>query len=69
MPDLFRIHDWRASKINNDLEAKESPAEVSANAPHHSVGYTMDRYGRRRKEGVVKLAASSASRIRLSDLN
>ncbi|MFE7129809.1 hypothetical protein ACFVIM_03030 [Streptomyces sp. NPDC057638] len=39
--------------------------EVSANARHHSPGYTMTRYGRRRAEGAKKLAASSASRINL----
>lgn len=68
LPAQFRLHDWRASKITNDLDAHENPVEVSANARHHSPGYTMERYGRRRKEGAVKLAASSADRIRLSDL-
>ncbi|MFD5562720.1 tyrosine-type recombinase/integrase [Kitasatospora griseola] len=68
LPDDFRLHDWRASKITNDLDNKENPVEVSANARHHSPGYTMARYGRRRSEGAKKLAASSASRIGLSSL-
>ncbi|MEV6670724.1 hypothetical protein [Streptomyces sp. NPDC051162] len=66
LPEDFRLHDWRASKINNDLDAKENPVEVSANARHHSVGYTLSRYGRRRPESAKKLAASSASRIGLA---
>ncbi|PNE32649.1 hypothetical protein AF335_19220 [Streptomyces eurocidicus] len=66
LPEDFRLHDWRATGINNALDAKENPVEVSANARHHSVGYTLDRYGRRRAEGAKKLAASSASRIGLA---
>ncbi|MFE5853719.1 hypothetical protein ACFQ61_10960 [Streptomyces sp. NPDC056500] len=68
LPENFRLHDWRASKITNDLDNHENPVEVSANARHHSPGYTMARYGRRRAEGAKKLAASSASRIGLSSL-
>ncbi|MFI2619348.1 tyrosine-type recombinase/integrase [Streptomyces sp. NPDC018584] len=68
LPDNFRLHDWRASKITNDLDNHENPVEVSANARHHSPGYTMTRYGRRRAEGAKKLAASSAARIGLSSL-
>ncbi|MFJ6123792.1 tyrosine-type recombinase/integrase [Streptomyces griseoviridis] len=68
LPEDFRLHDWRASKITNDLDNHENPVEVSANARHHSPGYTMTRYGRRRAEGAKKLAASSAARIGLSSL-
>ncbi|PHQ48493.1 hypothetical protein BLA24_29480 [Streptomyces cinnamoneus] len=68
LPENFRLHDWRASKITNDLDAHENPAGVSADARHHSPGYTMARYGRRRAEGAKKLAASSAARIGLSSL-
>ncbi|MFG2678858.1 hypothetical protein [Streptomyces sp. NPDC048392] len=68
LPEHFRLHDWRASKITNDLDAHENPVEVSANDRHHSPGYTMARYGRRRAEGAKKLAASSASPIGLSSL-
>ncbi len=67
-PDNFRLRNWRASKITNDLDNHENPVEVSANARHHSPGYTMARYGRRRAEGAKKLAASSASRLGLSSL-
>ncbi|WP_153485649.1 hypothetical protein [Streptomyces katsurahamanus] len=68
LPESFRLHDWRASKITHDLDNHENPVEVSANARHHSPGYTMARYGRRRAEGAKKLAASSAARIGLSSL-
>jgi hypothetical protein len=68
LPENFRLHDWRASRITNDLDAHGNPVEVSANARHHSPGYTMARYGRRRAEGAKKLAASSANRIGLSSL-
>ncbi|MFB7473221.1 tyrosine-type recombinase/integrase [Kitasatospora sp. NPDC056184] len=68
LPEDFRLHDWRGSKITNDLDNHENPVEVSANARHHSPGYTMARYGRRRAEGAKKLAASSASRIGLGAL-
>ncbi|MFE7131667.1 hypothetical protein ACFVIM_12460 [Streptomyces sp. NPDC057638] len=64
-PDVRR---GRASKITNDLDNHENPVEVSANARHHSPGYTMARYGRRRAEGAKKPAASSAARIGLSSL-
>ncbi|GGZ33206.1 hypothetical protein GCM10010387_29170 [Streptomyces inusitatus] len=63
-PD-FRLRDFRGSKITNDLDNHENPVEVSANARHHSPGYTMSKYGRRRSEGAKKLAASSANRINL----
>ncbi|MEU2515667.1 hypothetical protein [Streptomyces syringium] len=68
LPENFRLHDWRASKITNDLDNHENPVEVSANARRHSPGYTMARHGRRRAEGAKKLAASSAARIGLSSL-
>ncbi|WP_381557235.1 hypothetical protein [Streptomyces eurythermus] len=67
LPENFRLHDWRASKITNDLDNHENPVEVSANARHSPV-YTMARYGRRRAEGAKKLAASSPARIGLSSL-
>jgi integrase len=67
-PEDFRIHDWRHSKVTNDLEAGENPVEVSANVRHHSPGYTMARYGHSRKDGARKLAASSAGRLGLSSL-
>ncbi|MFF5720629.1 tyrosine-type recombinase/integrase [Streptomyces buecherae] len=66
LPAEFRLHDLRASKITNDLDAHESPVEISANARHHSPGYTMTRYGRRRAEGAKKLAAASANRLGLA---
>ncbi|MER6047780.1 hypothetical protein ABT168_09990 [Streptomyces sp. NPDC001793] len=55
-------------KITNDLDNHANPVEVSANARHHSPGYTMARYGRRRAEGAKKPAASNASRLGLSSL-
>ncbi|WP_259453998.1 tyrosine-type recombinase/integrase [Streptomyces ginkgonis] len=66
LPDEFRLHDWRASKINNDLDAGENPVEVSANARHGSPGYTMKAYGRRRAEAAKQLAAASAGRVGLN---
>ncbi|GAU66693.1 hypothetical protein SSP35_03_03410 [Streptomyces sp. NBRC 110611] len=66
LPEDFRLHDWRGSRITNDLEAGENPVEVSANARHHSPGYTMERYGRRRPDNARRLAASGASRIGLT---
>ncbi|GGS95287.1 hypothetical protein GCM10010206_67410 [Streptomyces cinerochromogenes] len=68
LPENFRLHDWRASKITNDLDNHENPVVAPANARHHSPGYTMARYGRRRAEGAKKLVASSASRLGLSSL-
>ncbi|MFI2031372.1 tyrosine-type recombinase/integrase [Streptomyces buecherae] len=65
LPDRFRLHDWRHSKITNDLDAGENPVEVSANARHHSPGYTMGQYGHRRVEGARRLAAGTARRIGL----
>ncbi|WP_369359777.1 hypothetical protein [Streptomyces sp. cg2] len=56
------------SKITNDLDNHENPVEVSTNARHHSPGYTMARYGRRRAEEAKKPAASNASRLGLSSL-
>ncbi|MGW4565134.1 tyrosine-type recombinase/integrase [Streptomyces sp. NPDC004561] len=50
LPEEFRVHDWRHSKVTNDLEAGENPVEVSANVRHHSLGHTMARYGHSRKE-------------------
>ncbi|MGW1869563.1 hypothetical protein ACWCPS_28870 [Streptomyces mauvecolor] len=68
LPEDFRIHDWRHSKVTNDLEAGENPVEVSANVRHHSPGYMMARYGHSRKNGARKLAASGANRFGLSSL-
>lgn len=65
LPDRFRIHDWRHSKVTNDLDAGENPVEVSANVRHHSPGYTMAQHGKRRVEGARKLAAGTAQRIGL----
>ncbi|MCJ0870293.1 site-specific integrase [Streptomyces sp. AP-93] len=65
LPERFRIHDWRHSKVTNDLEAGENPVEVSANVRHHSPGYTMAQYGKRRVEGARKLASGTAQRIGL----
>jgi hypothetical protein len=62
----FRIHDWRASLVTNDLDHGENPVEVSAKVRHHSPGYTVARYGNRREEGARKPAASNAGRIGLS---
>jgi integrase len=59
LPEDFRIHDWRHSKVTNDLEAGENPVEVSANVRHHSPGYTMARYGHSRKDGARRLADSA----------
>ncbi|MFD3516601.1 hypothetical protein [Streptomyces sp. NPDC058657] len=68
LPEDFRLHDWRHSKVTNDLEAGENPVEVSANVRHHSPGYTMGQYGKKRPSGAKKLAASGAGRIGLSSL-
>ncbi|BAJ32376.1 hypothetical protein KSE_66170 [Kitasatospora setae KM-6054] len=68
LPDDFRIHDWRHSKVTNDLEAGENPVEVSANVRHHSPGYTMSRYGHSRKDGARSLAANTSSRMGLAAL-
>ncbi|WNI14825.1 hypothetical protein [Actinacidiphila sp. ITFR-21] len=65
LPDDFRIHDWPASLVTNDLDNGENPVEVSAKVRHHSPGYTMARYGKRRVEGARTLAASTAGRIGL----
>jgi integrase len=63
LPEKFRIHDWRHSKVTNDLDAGENPVEVSANVRDHSPGYTMAQYGKRRVQGARKLAAGTAQRI------
>ncbi|MEU5427646.1 site-specific integrase [Streptomyces olivoreticuli] len=68
LPERFRIHDWRHSKVTNDLDAGENPVEVSANVRHHSPGYTMAQYGKRRVEGARKLAAGTAQRIGLGSI-
>ncbi|HET6860382.1 MAG TPA: hypothetical protein VFH94_25215 [Streptomyces sp.] len=68
LPDRFRTHDWRHSKATNDLEAGENPVEVSANVRHHSPGYTMAQYGKRRVEGARKPASGTAERIGLEKL-
>lgn len=65
LPERFRIHDWRHSKVTNDLDAGENPVEVSANVRHHSPGYTMSQYGKRRVQGARKLASGTAQRIGL----
>ncbi|GAA0455582.1 tyrosine-type recombinase/integrase [Streptomyces stramineus] len=67
LPEEFGLHGWRRTKITNDLEGKENPVEVSANARHRSgPGYTMKHYGQRRADNAKRLAASSASRIGLA---
>ncbi len=68
LPDDFLIHDWRHSKVTNDLEAGENPVEVSANGRHHSPGCTTARCGHSRKNGARELAASGAIRLGLSPL-
>lgn len=68
LPEDFRNHDWRHSKVTNDLEAGENPVEVSANVRHHSPGYTMARYGHSRKDGARRPAAAGAGRLGLSSL-
>ncbi|MGX1851085.1 tyrosine-type recombinase/integrase [Streptomyces sp. NPDC055299] len=68
LPERFRIHDWRHSKVTNDLEAGENPVEVSANVRHHSPGYTMAQYGKSRAQGARKLAAGTAQRIGLGKI-
>ncbi|MER5691725.1 tyrosine-type recombinase/integrase [Streptomyces mirabilis] len=68
LPEEFRIHYWRHSKVTSDLEAGENPVEVSANVRHHSPGCTTARYGHSRKDGVRKLAASGGGRLGLSSL-
>ncbi|MEV8344661.1 tyrosine-type recombinase/integrase [Streptomyces niveus] len=65
LPPRFRLHDWRHSKVTNDLDAGENPVEVSANVRHHSPGYTMAQYGKRRAQGARKLASGTAERIGL----
>ncbi|MEV8423675.1 hypothetical protein [Streptomyces niveus] len=55
----------RHSKVTNDLDAGENPVEVSANVRHHSPGYTMVQYGKRRVQGARKLASGTAERIGL----
>ncbi|MFI9258176.1 hypothetical protein ACIGT4_10705 [Streptomyces sioyaensis] len=64
LPEEFRIHDWRHSKVTNGLEAGENPVEVPANVRHHSPGYTMARYGHSHKKGARKLAAFGAQQAR-----
>ncbi|MFD4771179.1 tyrosine-type recombinase/integrase [Streptomyces niveus] len=65
LPPRFRLHDWRHSKVTNDLDAGENPVEVSANIRHHSPRYTMAQYGKRRVQGARKLASGTAERIGL----
>lgn len=64
----IRPHDWRASKITNDLDHHENPVEVPADARHHSPDSTTAPCGRRRAEGAKKPAASSAARLGPSSL-
>ncbi|WP_367132504.1 MULTISPECIES: tyrosine-type recombinase/integrase [Streptomyces] len=67
LPEEFGLHGWRRTKITNDLEGKENPVEVSANARHRSgPGYTMKHYGQRRADNAKRLASASASRIGLA---
>ncbi len=68
LPERFRIHDWWHSKVTNDLDAGGNPVEVSANVRHHSPGYTLAQYGKRRVEGARKLASATAERIGLADV-
>ncbi|MFI7101286.1 hypothetical protein ACIBK8_18160 [Streptomyces sp. NPDC050161] len=68
LPEIFRPHDWRKSKITNDLDAHENPLGGSANTRHHSAGYTTTQYGKHRAERAKKSTASSASRIALSSV-
>ncbi|MEU2513748.1 tyrosine-type recombinase/integrase [Streptomyces syringium] len=66
LPEGFGLHGWRRTKITSDLQAKENPVEVSANARHRSgPGFTMKHYGQRRADNAQRLAASSARRIGL----
>ncbi|WP_405887934.1 hypothetical protein OG762_16855 [Streptomyces sp. NBC_01136] len=65
LPERFRIHDWRHSKVTYDLDAGENPVEVSANVRHHSPGYTMAQHGTRRVEEARKPASGTAQRIGL----
>ncbi|RKN38959.1 hypothetical protein [Streptomyces hoynatensis] len=66
LPGKFRLHDSRASKINDDLDAGENLVEVAANARHHNPGCTMRAYGRRRADSAKRLATASADRTGLS---
>ncbi|MFF4223218.1 tyrosine-type recombinase/integrase [Streptomyces abikoensis] len=67
LPEEFSLQGWRRTKITNDLQNKENPVEVSANARHRSgPGFTMKYYGQRRADNAKKLAASTASRIGLA---
>ncbi|MFI5942164.1 tyrosine-type recombinase/integrase [Streptomyces uncialis] len=68
LPERFRVHDWRHSKVTNDLDAGENPVEVSANVRHHSPGYTMAQYGKPRVAGARKLASGTARRIGLGEV-
>ncbi|WHM37022.1 hypothetical protein [Streptomyces sp. BPTC-684] len=68
LPKDFRVHDWRHSKVTNDLEAGENPVEISANVRHASPGYTMKQYGKRRVEGALRLASGTAQRIGLGNV-
>ncbi|MEU8782965.1 hypothetical protein [Streptomyces sp. NPDC048637] len=62
LPQKFRIHDWRHSKVTNDLEAGENPVEVSVKVRHHSPSYAMDQHGKRRVEGASEPASGTAGR-------
>ncbi|RLV10204.1 hypothetical protein CTZ27_02975 [Streptomyces griseocarneus] len=69
LPDEFGVSGWRRTKITNDLENKENPVEVSANARHRSgPGFTMKKYGQRRSDNAKRLASSSAHRIGLGEV-
>lgn len=67
LPERFRIHDWRHSKVTNDLEAGENPVEVSASVRHHSPGYTMAQYGRSRAQGGAQAGQCYGSADRLGE--
>ena len=43
--------------------------EVFREREHHSPGYTLAQYGKRRVEGARKLAAGTAQRIGLGDIS
>jgi hypothetical protein len=58
---------WRASKINNDLDAGKLD-EVSANTRHHNRGYTMPTADAEPHQRRERLADTSAARIELARL-
>ncbi|MFD4572305.1 hypothetical protein ACFWNK_27800 [Streptomyces sp. NPDC058417] len=69
LPERFRIHGWRHSKVTNALDAGENPVEVSANVRHHSPGCTMAQYGKRQVEGAHKLASRTTQSTGLEKIS